>query len=251
MPPELIINADDFGASAPINKAIILAFQQGWIHSASIMPTMPAFGEACALVGAHRLSGRIGLHLSLTLGKALSAGIRRYPRLCTPAGQLCATRRALWRLTAAERLAVAEEVEAQYQACLAQGVVPAHVDTHQHAHYCWPVGSILLRLARQHDAVPIRLYRNWPGAGSLFQGLYARMFNRRLVASGLARSEWFAHLDDILRTRLLPRQHRLEIMTHPDLDARGAVVDGARAPAETAPRFDQQIEALRHLREQP
>ena len=42
----LIVNADDFGMSAAVNKAILKAFQEKLISSTSIMANMPGFDEA-------------------------------------------------------------------------------------------------------------------------------------------------------------------------------------------------------------
>lgn len=40
---KLIINADDFGISNDVNRAILQSFQEGLISSATIMTNMPGF----------------------------------------------------------------------------------------------------------------------------------------------------------------------------------------------------------------
>jgi len=45
------VNADDFGMSPRINHAILQAFENGLISSATIMANMPAFEDACQIVG--------------------------------------------------------------------------------------------------------------------------------------------------------------------------------------------------------
>jgi len=82
----IVVNADDFGASRQTNEAILQAFEKGLISSATIMANMPAFEEACQLVHQHHLQRRIGLHLNLTSGKPLTAGIADYPRFCDAGG---------------------------------------------------------------------------------------------------------------------------------------------------------------------
>ena len=42
----LIVNADDFGASAGINRGILEAHERGVLTSTSLMVNMPAVGEA-------------------------------------------------------------------------------------------------------------------------------------------------------------------------------------------------------------
>ncbi|HYS44667.1 MAG TPA: ChbG/HpnK family deacetylase, partial [Geobacteraceae bacterium] len=66
---ELIINADDFGLSSGANRAIIKAWREGVLTSASLMVTGEAFDEAVAL--ARENPGlQVGLHLTLVQGRA-------------------------------------------------------------------------------------------------------------------------------------------------------------------------------------
>ena len=44
----IVVNADDFGASAETVAATIQCFEHGALTSATIMPTMPAADEALA-----------------------------------------------------------------------------------------------------------------------------------------------------------------------------------------------------------
>lgn len=69
---KLIINADDFGLSPGINKAIIKGFKKGVIKEASIMANVPYFEEATNLAKDSPELG-IGIHLNLTWGKACSS----------------------------------------------------------------------------------------------------------------------------------------------------------------------------------
>jgi predicted glycoside hydrolase/deacetylase ChbG (UPF0249 family) len=63
-----IVNADDFGMSAEVNRAIVEAFENNVISSTTLMANMPGFDEACELARRHRLVIKIGLHLNLTSG---------------------------------------------------------------------------------------------------------------------------------------------------------------------------------------
>src|SRR5215470_14022538 len=60
----VIINADDFGLSAGINRGILQAHDHGIVTSASLMVRWPAAGEAAAAASS-RLRLSIGLHLDL------------------------------------------------------------------------------------------------------------------------------------------------------------------------------------------
>jgi chitin disaccharide deacetylase len=70
-PVPLIINADDFGYSSAVNRAVIQAHREGVLTSASLMVNERAAGEAVQLAHANpRLA--VGLHLVLVLGRSTS-----------------------------------------------------------------------------------------------------------------------------------------------------------------------------------
>ena len=102
---KLIVNADDFGMSAEVNRAIVEAFENNVISSTTLMANMPGFGEACELAHRHRLVSKIGLHLNLTSRYPLSSPIRRCARFCDTNGMFHA-RQTRFRLSKEERLAV-------------------------------------------------------------------------------------------------------------------------------------------------
>lgn len=61
----LIVNADDFGASAGINRGVVEAFDHGIVTSASLMVTMPGAAHAVELAG-ERPGLSLGIHVDLT-----------------------------------------------------------------------------------------------------------------------------------------------------------------------------------------
>jgi predicted glycoside hydrolase/deacetylase ChbG (UPF0249 family) len=66
----LIINADDFGMTHPVNEAIIDLIHHKRISSASVMANMPFAKEAKNLTSFSDIS--IGLHINFTQGKPVS-----------------------------------------------------------------------------------------------------------------------------------------------------------------------------------
>jgi len=68
----LIVNADDFGASPGINRAVIQAQREGILTSASLMVNEPAFADAVALARQNPRLG-VGLHLALSHGHSALA----------------------------------------------------------------------------------------------------------------------------------------------------------------------------------
>ncbi|MBL9128474.1 MAG: ChbG/HpnK family deacetylase, partial [Verrucomicrobiales bacterium] len=72
----LIVNADDFGRSREINEAVLRAYRDGILTTASLMVTGEACAEAVAMARDHPGLG-VGLHLTLVHGTpALAASIR-------------------------------------------------------------------------------------------------------------------------------------------------------------------------------
>src|SRR5262245_41291022 len=63
----VIINADDFGASEEVNEAVIRAYKEGVLTSASLMVTGQAFDQAVRL--ANENPGlAVGIHLVTVVG---------------------------------------------------------------------------------------------------------------------------------------------------------------------------------------
>ncbi len=135
----LIVNADDYGRSAGVNRGVIKAHEDGIVTSASLMVRWPASVEAAACAPAHP-SLSVGLHVDL--GEwAYQGGDWVAVYEVTPAD---------------DRAAVAEEVARQLAAFRRLlGRDPTHLDSHQHAHRREPLRSVLADLARELD-IPLR-----------------------------------------------------------------------------------------------
>ena len=130
----LVVNADDFGLSAGVNRGILEAHAAGVVTSASLLVNTPGFAAAAAAARAAPRLG-VGLHLNLTVGLPVSPP-DAVPSLCGRDGRL----RTLPRLVAhalAGRL-VAREVERECTAQIARassaGMRLTHLDGHEHAH---------------------------------------------------------------------------------------------------------------------
>ena len=76
----MIVTADDLGADAVINEAIVESLLRGLATHASLLVNMAGFEDACARTLAAGLQDRIGLHLNLTEGQPVSDRMRDCPR---------------------------------------------------------------------------------------------------------------------------------------------------------------------------
>ncbi len=135
----LIVNADDFGLSAGVNRGIIEAHEHGIVTSASLMVRWPATTEAAAYSQDHP-------DLSLGLHVDLSEWAYRH-ETWVPLYQVVPTD---------DITAVADEVLRQLTTFRTLvGRDPTHLDSHQHVHLQEPVRSALGEIARTL-AVPLR-----------------------------------------------------------------------------------------------
>lgn len=66
---KIVFNADDFGLSEGVNRAIIEAYQNGVVKSTTLMANGPAFEHAVALAKANPGLG-VGIHLVATFGQS-------------------------------------------------------------------------------------------------------------------------------------------------------------------------------------
>src|SRR5580700_3592010 len=82
MAPRLIINADDFGLTPGINRAIEELHQAKVLTSATLMATGPAFDHAVAIAHANPTLG-VGCHIVLFVVKA-TAPPERIPTIIGP-----------------------------------------------------------------------------------------------------------------------------------------------------------------------
>jgi hopanoid biosynthesis associated protein HpnK len=157
---ELIVNADDFGLSSGANRAIIKAWQEGILTSASLMVGGKGFEEAVALAKEHP-GLQVGLHLTLVQGR--SAGERHgFPPLVDSEGYfphdpVYAGIRYFFVKQLRKQLAA--EIEAQITRFLETGLALSHIDGHLNIHMHPTVFDILCRLMPKHGINSFRLSR--------------------------------------------------------------------------------------------
>lgn len=147
---KLILNADDFGLSASVNKGIIDCFNEGLISSTTMMMNTPYTDEAIKLAKEHNIKN-IGIHLNLTYGKSVLPA-SEVPSLVDENGifhYVCM----LGYYT--QYLDAKKELCAQIEKFLDSGLTPDHLDHH---HYFNEIPNILkayLELAEEYK-LPVR-----------------------------------------------------------------------------------------------
>jgi predicted glycoside hydrolase/deacetylase ChbG (UPF0249 family) len=159
MPARLILNADDFGLTPGINRAIAELNSAGVLTSATLMANGPAFDDAVAVALAHPGLG-VGCHIVLTDGVPISPPAS-IPSLIGADGR--SFRPSLIGFVRALLLGrirpddVARESLAQIQKLQRAGIRITHIDTHKHTHLFSAIARPLLEVA---ESANIRAIRN-------------------------------------------------------------------------------------------
>jgi hopanoid biosynthesis associated protein HpnK len=155
----LIVNADDFGLTPGVNRAIVELHHAGVLTSATLMARASATDEAIALACATPTLG-VGCHVVLIDGEPVLPA-RELPTLVDArTGQFHPTPGAFLKRLFTGRIRASEiEAEAAAQIALLQsnGLQITHIDTHKHAHIFPPVLRAVLRAAKKAG---IRCVRN-------------------------------------------------------------------------------------------
>jgi hopanoid biosynthesis associated protein HpnK len=154
----LIITADDFGLSEPVNAAIEEAHRRGILSAASLMVGAPAASDAVARARALP-NLRVGLHVVLVDGDPVSAAAE-IPGLVGSGGRLrndLARYGAEIALRPALRRQLAKEITAQFEAYRATGLALDHVDGHRHFQLHPAVAASIVRIGRRYGMTALRV----------------------------------------------------------------------------------------------
>lgn len=156
----LIVNADDFGMTSGVNRAVIEAHARGILTSTTLMANMPAFDEAVRLAKEHTSLG-VGLHFNITQGAPV-AEASRVGSLLDERGEFFGASTALLRQMLTGKLRVREieiELRAQIEKVLAAGLRLTHVDSHKHSHALPPISAVIARVIGDYGIKAVRLPR--------------------------------------------------------------------------------------------
>ncbi len=187
--PRLIVNADDFGLTSGVNRAILELHQGGVLTSTTLMARAPATDEAIE-IALNTPSIGVGCHIVLVDGDpALDPA--KLPTLAgSQTGRLHPTLGTFLKGLVAGKIQTREieaEARAQIQFLQSRGLTLTHVDTHKHTHMFPRVLCPVLRAAR---SCGIRAIRNpfepaWSARATLGAPLLRRTQVRllRLLAS--------------------------------------------------------------------
>jgi hopanoid biosynthesis associated protein HpnK len=234
----LIVTADDFGLSIPVNEAVEEAHRRGILTAASLMVGAPAAGDAVNRARRMPKLG-VGLHLVLVDGQPLSP-IEDIPDLLQPDGLFSSD---LFRkgaeifLRSETRAQMDSEVEAQFEAFRRTGLPLDHVNGHHHFHLHPSVAASIAARAARFDVRAVRVpnepfLSSWRAMGDGLRRRFATWLfhlpqvwslKRRLRSAGIAANDRIFGLNDsgaMTRTTVLKFLEHLpggvsELYCHP------------------------------------
>ncbi len=158
----LIVNADDYGLTDGVSRAILRAHREGIVTSTSLLALAPAFERTSGwLSDAPRLG--TGAHLAVVGEDPPLLTAREIPSLVDQRGRLANSwrtflpRAALGRVDADD---LRREFGAQLDRIEGAGVTIDHIDTHQNLHL-WPgVRDVVLQLGNERGIRAVRVTRS-------------------------------------------------------------------------------------------
>lgn len=207
---KLVINADDFGLTDGVCRAILDLLEQDAVTSTSLMIAAPGAIDRITKWNVSRLSGRVGVHLQLTGGSSISDP-SNVKSLVDSNGRFRDAR------NSATSLAV-DEVEREWRAqisvaCNLIGSKPSHLDSHHGMHRRPELTGLYVNLARELG-IPVR-------GGAHFLGNYTN--DSGILTTEEILRDWTSKLEDehdlsqkirsIIEKQ--PSTQSIEIVTHP------------------------------------
>ncbi len=265
----LIVNADDFGRSTSINRAVVRAHREGILTTASLMTNEPAFAEAAALAHENPSLG-VGLHLTLVCGHS-ALPPERIPGLVNTdwefdANPVLVGSRYFFCRELREQLRA--EIHEQFKRFADTGLALDHVNGHLHLHLHPTVfrvlmeGATKLRIERLRLTFdPFLLNLRLSSGHWCYRAMHAvihhclsanarpRLKRSRIrhtgAVFGLLQN---ARVDETYITKLLPCLPRgdSELYSHPSLDEFRNEFDALISPRVRAEIDTQRIELIRY-----
>jgi hopanoid biosynthesis associated protein HpnK len=265
----LVVNADDFGRSSSINRAVIRAHQDGILTTASLMVNEPGLDEAVTLARQNPKLG-VGLHLTLSHGHS-ALPPKKIPGLVNERGEFSNAPTATgfrYFIKRGLREQLRAEIHAQFEKFQTTGLPLDHVNGHLHFHLHPTVFRIVMDAAEKFGIKRMRLTRDpfWmdvPLAGGrrMYRASHAAIY---FFLSGSARRtlrrkniRYTKRVFGLLQNALVDEQYILkllpllpigdsELYSHPSLDEFKHEFDALISPRVRSAVEERGIQLIRY-----
>lgn len=232
----LIVNADDFGLHAAVNRGILTAHTEGIVSSTSLMAGGAALDDAVRIAKQCPQLG-VGVHLTL-VGARPVLPVAEVSSLLDESGAFYGSYPLFIKRFLRGKIRLAEverELAAQIDRVRMAGIQPSHLDSHQHLHVLPGIGGLVLDLARRFSirairipAEPVAFIGATPATVGRLAGrggltMLANLFRQHAAAAGIRTSDHFYGMlagGQLTEPAILAILRRLppgdsELMTHP------------------------------------
>ena len=201
--PRLIVNADDFGLTSGVNRAIVEASRNGVVTSATLMANSQAFQDAVDLAKVEPQL-KVGCHIVLIDGEPLCGGLNS---LTKGASKFRSSIKDFAIAAVRKRIApdeIQREAEAQIRKTQSAGIAVTHVDTHKHTHLFPHVLRPVLKAAKACGVGAVRNPfeppRTWPRHLMAIPSLWMRVIQVALLQKFAASFRRIVSEEDMLTT---------------------------------------------------
>lgn len=222
---DLIVNADDLGATQVVNDAVFELVDQKLVTSATFIANAPDVEEACRRAKDYP-GCSFGVHLNVTEYAPLT-GPGDLRGLLDDNGNFAREKIRKVTIDSALSEGIFQEFSAQIQRLLSLGATVGHIDSHEHVHTLPGVFPILKKIQKRFNIRKVRISRNIYGlegtvplALKLKKAVYnaaLRHYYRTTTTQGFGDFKSF-------HANAQPgklKQKRVEVMVHPGSEIYG------------------------------
>lgn len=216
---KVIINADDFGKSKDLNKAILDCFNKNYISTTTIMANMDGFEDAVNIVHKNNLNNKIGIHLNISEGQPITKEIKMYERFCDSNGYFSNKKFYYKNIIKSpskdELYTLKNELHAQIKKCKDNGLIITHADSHHHKHTEFYMLRLLKDLLKENSISNLRLARTIDNKKNSPKFFYRKLCNTYIKnVLKISKVDEFISFQDIDKIKN-NKSNVIEIMCHP------------------------------------